>query len=74
MYFDGNTSWGMQPHKKEHETFFLKRLGKERFDLLEFNASRPANSMDIKEKFLRVYLKERIEELKRNKPIVYGSR
>lgn len=61
MYFDGNSSWRIDSHKKEFEEFMLKRLGNEAYDLLSFIANRPQK---VDEEYICLWLVQEIEKLK----------
>lgn len=54
----------MGKNPREHEAFFLKRLGRNSFQLLELRASIP---MKVDEKLISIWLKEEIQSLQSSK-------
>lgn len=62
---------GSPENRKEHEEFFIRKLGREKYDLLCLRASLAANSMDVNENNMRDFLRVKLNELRNSKPVIY---
>lgn len=62
LYFDGNSQWRMDSHRKEFEEFMLKRLGPQDYDMLLFIANKPQR---VDEEYVSLWLIQEIDKLKK---------
>ncbi len=58
-------------HPSEHYKFFMKRLGKEKMDLLELRFHTPQK---VDEKLIVMWCKDELKKLKQDRPTVFGER
>lgn len=60
MYFDGNSNWGIESHKQAHKRFWVKRLGKEKVEQLQYKANK---TQKIDEKQVVAWLEIQLEQM-----------
>lgn len=60
VYFDGHSQWKLDPHREELRVLFRKRLGQNKYDLLEMRAS---TLQKVDEKLIELQYILKLEEM-----------